>query len=95
LYNARAYLDWEITVDNKFSFNHVPEQHRVRHTTSEFKDFVIIWWNKLSSLRLKSDTWDRIKAAMRERFVPPAYQRDLRKTFQRLDQGDVYLGLLC
>jgi hypothetical protein len=26
---------------------------------------------------------------MRERFVPPAYQHDLRKKLQRLDQGDM------
>jgi hypothetical protein len=66
-------------VDNKFSFHLVPEQHRVRQTTSEFKDFTIIWWNELSSLHLQPDTWDRLKAAMRERFVPPTYQRDLHK----------------
>jgi hypothetical protein len=26
---------------------------------------------------------------MRQRFVPPSYQRDLRKKSQRLDQGDM------
>jgi hypothetical protein len=26
---------------------------------------------------------------MHERFVPPAYQRDLHKKFQHLDQGDM------
>jgi hypothetical protein len=57
--------------------------------TSEFMDFAIIWWNGLSSLHLQPDTWDRLKAAMCERFVPPAYQRDLRKKLQCLDQGDM------
>jgi hypothetical protein len=42
----------------------------------------------LSSLRLQPATWDRLKADMSERFVPPAYQRDLCKKLQRLDQGD-------
>jgi hypothetical protein len=79
LYDVKDYLDWEMTVDNKFSSHVVLEQHRVRQATSEFKGFTIIWWNELSSLRLQPDTWDTIKAAMRERFVPPAYQRDLCK----------------
>jgi hypothetical protein len=79
LYDAEAYLDWEMTVDNKFSSHLVPEQYRVRHDTSEFKDFAIIWWNELSSLCLQPDTWDRLKAAMRARFVPPAYRHDLHK----------------
>jgi hypothetical protein len=30
LYDAEAYLDSEMTVDNKFSSHLVPEQHRVR-----------------------------------------------------------------
>jgi hypothetical protein len=89
LYDAEAYLDWEMTVDNKFSSHLVPKQHRVRQATSEFKDFAIIWWNELSSLRLQPDTWDMLKAAMRETFVPPAYQCDLRKKLQCLVQEDM------
>jgi hypothetical protein len=46
LYDAEAYLDWKMTSDNKFSSHLVLEQHRVRHATSEFKDFAIIWWNE-------------------------------------------------
>jgi hypothetical protein len=76
-----------MTIENTFSLHLVPEQHCVRQATSEFKDFAIIWWNELSSLHLHPDTWDRLKTAMRERFVPTAYQRDLCKKMQRLDQG--------
>jgi hypothetical protein len=43
LYDAEPYLDWEMTIEQKFSFHHVPEQHHVRQATSEFKDFVLIW----------------------------------------------------
>jgi hypothetical protein len=59
----------------------------VRHATSEFKDLDNIWWNKLSSICLQPDTWDMLKAAMHDRFVPPSYQRDLHKILQCLDQG--------
>jgi hypothetical protein len=89
LYDAEAYLDCEMTVDNKFSSHLVPKQHRVKQATSEFKDFAIIWWNELYSLHLQPDIWDRLKAAMCERFVSPAYHRDLRKKLQHLDQGDM------
>jgi hypothetical protein len=104
LYDAEAYLDWEMTIDNKFSSHLVPKQHHVRQTTSEFKDFAIIWWNELSSLHLQPDTWDRLKAAMCDWFVPPAYQRDLHKKLQCLDLGDVSIqyyyaelqkGIIC
>jgi hypothetical protein len=42
-YDAEAYLDWEMTVEPKFSSHLVPKQRRVRQATSEFKDFALIW----------------------------------------------------
>jgi hypothetical protein len=88
-YDAEAYLVWEMTVEQKFSSHLVPEQHRVRQATSEFKDFALIWWNELATLGLQPHTWDGLKIAMRQRFVPPSYQRDLHKKLQHLDQGDM------
>ena len=45
-YDAERYLDWEMIVEQKFNAHLVPEVHRVRQATSEFKDFTIIWWNR-------------------------------------------------
>jgi hypothetical protein len=85
-YDADAYLDWEMTVEKKFSSHLVPEQHCVRKATSEeFKDFTLIWWNELATLGLQPHTWDGLKTAMYQRFVPPSYQHDLRKKLQHLD----------
>jgi hypothetical protein len=56
-----------------------------RQGTSEFKDFALIWWNELGTLGLQPHTWDGLKTAMRQRFIPPSYQRDLCKKLQRLD----------
>jgi hypothetical protein len=43
----------------------------------------------LATLRLQPHRWDGLKIAMRQRFVSPSYQRDLRKKLQCLDQGDM------
>jgi hypothetical protein len=43
----------------------------------------------LATLGLQPHTWDGLKTAMRQRFIPPSYQRDLRKKLQRLDQRDM------
>jgi hypothetical protein len=88
-YDAEAYLDWEMTIEQKFSSHLVPEQHHVRQATSEFKYFALIWWNELATLGLQPHTWDGLKTAMRQRFVPPSYQHDLRKKLQCLDHGDM------
>ena len=87
-YDAEIYLDWEMTVEQKFNAHLVPEVHRVRQATSEFKNFAIIWWNRVCTDGLAPTTWDALKVAMRNRFVPPAFKRDLRKKLQRLNQGN-------
>jgi hypothetical protein len=64
------------------------DNHQVRQATSEFKDFAIIWWTGLVGDGREPTTWDDLKDAMRDRFVPPSYHRELRKKLMRLDQGD-------
>jgi hypothetical protein len=63
-YDAEAYLDWEMMVEQKFNSHLVPEQHRVRQATSEFRDFVIIWWNELVNTRAAPQTWNALKEEM-------------------------------
>ena len=87
-YDGDAYLDWEMTVEQKFNAHLVPEQHRVRQATSEFKDFAIVWWSGLAAETDLPTTWEELKVAMRDRFVPPSFYREIRNKLQRLDQGD-------
>ena len=88
-YDAEEYLDWEMTVEQKFASHLVPDQHRVRQATSEFKDFAIIWWQECAQLNIQPDSWDALKIAMHDRFVHASYKRDMHKKLQRLDQGDM------
>jgi hypothetical protein len=53
-----------MTVEQKFSSHLVPEQHRVRQATGEFKYFALIWWNELATLGLQPHTWDALKTTM-------------------------------
>ena len=87
-YDAEGYLDWEMTIEQKFASHLVPERHQVRQPTSEFKYFTIIWWTGLVADGRAPMTWHDLKVAMRDTFVPPFYHRQLRKKLMRLDQGD-------
>jgi hypothetical protein len=93
-YDAEAYLDWEMMVEQKFNSHLVPEQHRVRQATSEFKNFAIIWWNELVNTRAAPHTWNVLKEDMRARFIPPSYRRDLRKNATIRSGRHVYAGTL-
>jgi hypothetical protein len=87
-YDAKGYLDWEMTIEQKFVAHLVPKRHQVRQATSEFKDFAIVWWTGLVGDGRAPTTWEDLKVAMRDRFVPPSYHRELRKKLMRLEQGD-------
>jgi hypothetical protein len=78
-YGVEAYLDREMILEQKFNSHLVPEQHRVRQATSEFKDFDITWWNELVNTCVAPHTWNALKEEIRACFVPPSYRRDLRK----------------
>jgi hypothetical protein len=77
-----------MTVEQKLNAHLVPEQHRVRQASSEFKDFAIIWWSGLVAAGLAPTTWEALKVAMCDRFVPPSYHRELRRKLMHLDRGD-------
>jgi hypothetical protein len=61
---AEAYLDQEMMVEQNFNFHLVLEQNRVRQPTSEFKDFVIFWWNELVNTRVAPHTGNALKEEM-------------------------------
>jgi hypothetical protein len=53
-----------MTVEQKLNNHLIPEVHKVRQATSEFKDFDIVWWNELLKLGTDPQIWDRLKLAM-------------------------------
>ena len=87
-YAAEGYLDWKMTVEQKFSAHLVPEQHRVRQATNEFKNFAIIWWNGLATHDALPGTWEELKIAMHDRFIPP-YKHEWHNKLQCLEQGNM------
>lgn len=88
-YDPAAYLDWELEVEQKFSCHDIPATSQVKAAISEFTDFALIWWReyKLTHPSDLPSTWAQLKAAMRHRFVPSYFARDLLNTMQRFQQG--------
>ncbi|XP_071678658.1 uncharacterized protein [Lolium perenne] len=88
-YNPDTYLTWELEVEQRFACLKYPDHLRVSAATCEFKDFASIWWSEYCRAHPANvpTTWVGLKLAMRTRFVPPHYQRDLLKKLSRLEQG--------
>jgi len=49
-YDGEKYFNWEMTIEQEFNSHLVLEIHKVKHATSEFKDFSQFWWRELGNL---------------------------------------------
>jgi hypothetical protein len=78
-YDPAAYLDWELEVDQKFLCHDIPTSSQVKAAISGFTDFALIWWREYKQRHPTATptTWTQLKTAMRRRFVPSYYARDL------------------
>ena len=83
-YDPASCLDWELEVEHKFSCHDIPATSQVKAAISEFTDFALIWWCEYKQKHPTTipTTWAQLKAAMRHRFVPSYYARDLLNKMQ-------------
>ncbi|KAK3124945.1 hypothetical protein QOZ80_7BG0597340 [Eleusine coracana subsp. coracana] len=88
-YDPGAYLDWELEVEQKFACHDIPANLQVKAAISEFTEFALLWWREYRQKYPNNvpATWTALKAAMRRRFVPSYYARDLLNQMQRFQQG--------
>jgi hypothetical protein len=88
-YDPATYLDWELEVEQKFSCHDIAATSQVKAAISEFTDFALIWWHEYKNRNTTTvpTTWGQLKTAMRHRFVPSYYARDLLNKMQRFQQG--------
>jgi hypothetical protein len=91
-YDPAAYLDWELEFEYKFSWHDIAANSQVKAAISEFTEFSLIWWREYKAKHPTTvpTTWDELKDAMRHRFVPSYYARDLLNKMQRFQQGSQY-----
>lgn len=87
-----AYIEWERKVELVFDCHNYSEEKKVKLAAVSFTDYAIVWWDQLVLSRKRNrevpiDNWDDMKAAMRKRFVPSHYYRDLHLKLQSLKQG--------
>ena len=63
---------------------------QVHMVTCESTEYALQWWSHYTSVPIRANrirSWDELKTVMRARYVPPNYNRDLRKLVQKLRQG--------
>ncbi len=83
-YVPDIYLTWELETEQRFTCLQYPEERRVPAAVCAFTSFACVWWSEHCRLYPIPTTWAALKTAMRTRWVPPYYQRELLQKLQRL-----------
>ena len=86
-YVPDIYLTWELETEQRFTCLQYPKERRVPAAVCAFTSFACVWWSEHCRLYPVPATWAALKTAMRTRWVPPYYQRELLQKLQRLRQG--------
>ena len=83
-FNPAIYLDWELKVEQVFSYHDFSELERVRAATRAFTGFASVWWSVHCKKNIDNQpkTWKYLNAVIRQQFFPPYYRRLLRKLEQ-------------
>ena len=76
-YVPDIYLTWELETEQHFTCLQYHEERRVPAAVCAFTSFACVWWSGHCRLYPIPTTWAALKTAMRTRWVPPYYQREL------------------
>jgi len=75
-------------LDQIFSSYDYEDDDKVLMASFEFEGYVMNWWNQITMdiarRWLPISTWDQLKVAMKERFVPSYYKKEIFNKLQRL-----------
>nr|KYP31093.1 hypothetical protein KK1_049009 [Cajanus cajan] len=79
-------------VEQLFSCHGVSEERKVSLATLSFKGHAMYWWTSLEKgKRINHEPpikyWNELRNALRNRHIPPYYDRELMDKLQRLNQG--------
>nr|KYP34482.1 hypothetical protein KK1_044556 [Cajanus cajan] len=90
--NVETYLDWEMKVEQLFSFHGISEERKVSLATLSFQGHAMYWWTSLEKERRKNymppnQYWNELCSALKRRNIPPYYDCELMDKIHRLKQG--------
>ena len=90
--DVEAYMDWESKVESIFDYYGYHDAQRVAVATIHFSDFAYSWWQEEKQERAYMGyppitTWEDLKTALRERFVPEDYVDRVQVKLERIKQG--------
>jgi len=74
-------LDWLQTVERVIEFKDISEEMKAKLVALKLRKYASIWWSNVVSKRVrkgkrKIKTWEKMKAKIKSKFLPPHYFQD-------------------
>jgi len=87
--DLEEFIDRLNTIERVFEHKDIPDDKKVKLVALRLKKYASLWWTNLNAKRLRErkvriHTWEKMKAKLKVRFLPPTYIQDCYSKFHNL-----------
>ena len=88
------FLEWLQTVERIFEYKEIPEDQKVKLVALKLRKYASLWWSNLLTKRVRQGkgkirTWEKMRAKLKARFLPPNYVQNNYTLLHHLTQGSM------
>ncbi|WCJ37824.1 hypothetical protein M5689_018923 [Euphorbia peplus] len=90
--DIEEFLDWLSKVERFFQYADVSDHRKVKLVAYRLKGGASVWWDQMCEERRRGGrepirSWSRMRAMLRERFLPLDYEQYIFHSYQKCMQG--------
>jgi len=82
------------TIERVFEYKDIPDDKKVKLGARRLTKYASLWWTNLCAQRVRNRkskirTWEKMKAKLKSKFLPPIYVQDSYYKLHNLTQGNL------
>lgn len=90
--SPEEFLDWLSAIEKFFEWKDLSDSKRVKLVATRLRGLASTWWDQVQEARMRKGkdkirSWSKMKAKMREQFLPANYSQSIYQQFHKLQQG--------
>src|SRR5688572_5229580 len=86
-FDPKAYIDWEIKVDNEFDEHDLSEKQKIYIASNVLTEYALLEWKRICRHNKVLESWEDFKFLFRDAFIPEYYANYLLAKLDNLRQG--------
>ena len=86
-FDHKAYIDWELKIDNKFDEHDLSEKEKIYIASNVLTEYALLEWKHICRHNKVLESWEDFKFLFRDAFIPSYYADYLLAKLDKLKQG--------